>query len=171
MLHSEGIRRLGGRGTCVGLIVVASSVVLAAPAAAVVHSKELSAPSPPAAGHYSIQLSGREVPEGGDPDGQGAAKLDLNPQQETACFSISWSGLRGEVTALHLHQAAQGNEGPHWIDFFNNQHFPGSNSMASGCVPAARDKINAVINNPSAYYLNLHSTAFEKGALRGQLTP
>lgn len=161
-------------GTCLSLMFVASSVVLAAPAAAAVHGKESSAPPPPlppAAGHYSIKLSGREVPEGGDPDGQGSAKLDLNPQQEQACFSISWSGLHGDVTALHLHEAAQGNEGPHWIDFFNNQHFPGSNSMASGCVPAARDKINAVISNPARYYLNLHSTAFEKGAIRGQLTP
>jgi hypothetical protein len=120
-------------------------------------------------GHFSIQLTGREVPDGGDPDGQGSATLDFNPEKEQVCFTITWTRLRGEVTALHLHVAARGSEGPHWIDFFNNQKFPGAQSTAAGCIPTPRDKIDAVINRPADYYLNVHSTTFEKGALRGQL--
>ncbi len=123
----------------------------------------------PRAGQFSTQLTSREVPGGGDPNGRGSAQLNLDIHQETACFTIRWSGLAGGVTALHLHVAVPGSEGPHWIDFFNNQHFPGSLNEGSGCVPTARDKIQAVIDNPSAYYLNLHSTAHEKGAIRGQL--
>jgi hypothetical protein len=119
--------------------------------------------------HFSIQLTGQEVPGGGDPDGQGSATLDFNQQKDEVCFTINWTRLTGAVTALHLHAAARGSEGPHWIDFFNNQSFPGAQSTASGCVATPRDKINAVINHPADYYLNVHSTTFEKGAIRGQL--
>ncbi|MDQ4011350.1 MAG: CHRD domain-containing protein, partial [Actinomycetota bacterium] len=58
---------------------------------------------------------------------------------------------------------------PHWIDFFNNQNFDGDQGKASECVRSTRERIEAVINDPSAYYLQLHSTAFDKGAVRGQL--
>jgi hypothetical protein len=120
-------------------------------------------------GHFSVSMTPGEVPGGGDPGGQGSGELNLNAQQQTACFTINWKGLAGEVTALHLHVAGAGSEGPHWIDFFNDQHIPGAAGKASGCVPTTADKIRAVIDNPANYYLNVHSTAFTKGALRGQL--
>ncbi|MDQ3764300.1 MAG: CHRD domain-containing protein [Actinomycetota bacterium] len=152
-------------GVC--LAFVSAILVLAGPTSAAAHVG--SSAYQPRDGHFSVQLTGRDVRGGGDPDGQGSARLNLDAQQETACYTVTWSGLRGDVTAFHLHVADRGSEGPHWIDFFNDQRFPGSHNEASGCVPATRDKIRAVIENPSAYYLNVHSTAFEKGALRGQL--
>jgi hypothetical protein len=165
-VQHKGTRTMGRAAVC--LASVSSILVFAGPASASAH--EVS-PAPQAGnGHFSIQLTGGEVPGGGDPDGQGSATLDLNPQKEEACFNITWSRLRGQVTALHLHAAARGSEGPHWIDFFNNQSFPGAQSTATGCVPTPRDKINAVIDHPADYYLNVHSTAFQNGAIRGQLT-
>jgi hypothetical protein len=32
-----------------------------------------------------------------------------------------------------------------------------------------QDKIQTVIHDPSGFYLNMHSTEFPKGAIRGQL--
>lgn len=166
MLHSSrGARGLGRVGLC--FACVSSILVLAGPASATVPA--VSSTLQDQAGHFTVQLSGREVPEGGDPDGQGSGQLDLNEQQQKACFTIDWKGLKGEVTALHLHVAARGSEGPHWIDFFNNQNFPGADGKSSACVPATGEKIRAVIDNPASYYLNVHSTAFTAGALRGQL--
>lgn len=155
--ESRALSRIG-----LGLAGISSVLVLAGPTAAAAVFQDR-------AGHFTVQLSGREVPEGGDPGGQGSGQLDLNAQQQTACFTIHWEGLKGEVTALHLHIAARGSEGPHWIDFFNNQHIPGTDGKSSGCVPATQDRIRAVIDNPTAYYLNVHSTAFVTGAIRGQL--
>jgi CHRD domain len=157
-------RTIGGVGVC--LVSVSSILVLTGPASA---AHEVGAAYQTENGHFSVQLSGRDVPGGGDPDGQGSSTLDLDPREEKACFTISWSRLDGEVTAFHLHAAARGSEGPHWIDFFNDQRFPGAQNNTSNCVPAPRDKINAVINRPADYYLNVHSTAFVKGAIRGQL--
>lgn len=158
----KGTRAMGRVGAC---LVAASSILVFTGPASTAHEVR------PAyqAGNFSVELTGEAVPGGGDPDGQGSATLDLNPQREEACFTITWSRLRGEVTALHLHVAAPGSEGPHWIDFFNDQRFPGAQNMTSGCVPTPRDKIDAVISRPTDYYVNVHSTAFEKGAIRGQL--
>jgi hypothetical protein len=165
MQYAKIARAMGRVGVC--LASVSSFLALVGPTSAAAH--EVRPAYQVGTGHFSIQLAGKEVPEGGDPDGQGSATLDLNPQKEESCFTITWSRLRGKVTALHLHVAGRGNEGPHWIDFFNNQSFPGEHSMASGCVSSPRDKIVAVINHPADYYLNVHSTTFEKGAIRGQL--
>jgi hypothetical protein len=166
MLHDKsgarGLTRIG-----LGFACVSSVLVLAGPTSAA--ADEVSSVRNDRAGHFTVQLSGQEVPEGGDPNGQGSGQLNLNAQQQTACATINWKGLAGNVTALHLHIAARGSEGPHWVDFFNDKDFPGADGTFSGCVPAAQDKIRAVIDNPASYYLNVHSTAFAKGAIRGQL--
>jgi hypothetical protein len=165
MWHGAGTRRMVRVGAC--LAFVSSILVVAGPAS--VAAPGGSPAYQPGDGQFSVQLNGKEVPGGGDPDGRGSAQLKFDAQQNTACFTISWSGLDGEVTALHLHEAVPGSEGPHHIDFFNNQHFPGSLTDGSGCVPTTPEKIQAAKVNPAAYYLNLHSTAHEKGAIRGQL--
>ncbi|MDQ3899015.1 MAG: CHRD domain-containing protein [Actinomycetota bacterium] len=127
-------------------------------------------------GYFSVQLTGHEVPGGGDPTGQGLARLDLDPEHELACFVIPWRKLDGAVTDLRLYAAPRGREGPQWIDFFADQQFPGAENTVSGCVHvsgshgmSSQDKIQTVIHDPSGFYLNMHSTEFPKGAIRGQL--
>ncbi len=165
--HSRGARRLGRVGLC--LASVTSILVFASAASATAH--EVSPTYLDQNGHFAVPLTPGEVPDGGDPGGQGSADLNLNMQLKQACFSINWKGLkaRSQVTALHLHVAGPGSDGPHWIDLFNDQHLPGEDGKATGCVPTTEDKIQKVIANPAGYYLNLHSDAFTKGALRGQL--
>lgn len=169
MQHREGIRRMGRVGACLAFVSSILVLTLPTPAAA----DEV---GPAGYGYFSVQLSGKQVPGGGDPDGQGYARLDLDPEHETACLVTTWKKLEGAVTALHLHAGHRGSEGPHWIDFFNDKHFPGTRNTVSGCVHvdgshgmSPRDKIQAVIQDPSSFYLNIHSTAFENGAIRGQL--
>lgn len=147
---------------------VSSVVALGAPGSAV--AGEVGAVLQDRAGNFIVQLNGQDVPEsGGDLGGHGSSQLELKAQEQTACVTASWKGLQGEVTALHLHVAAVGSEGPHWVDFFNDKRLPGADGQFSDCVPMAQDKIRSVIDNPTGYYLNVHSTAFPKGALRGQL--
>ena len=163
--HSRGTRELGRVGLCFAFI--SPILVLAGSTSAAAH--EIGPMYQDQNGRFTVQLSPREVPEGGDPNGQGSAELNLSEQAKQACYSINWKGLKGEVTAFHLHAAAEGTEGPHWIDFFNDQHFPGADGKASGCVPATQQQIHAVIADPANYYLNVHSTVFPDGAIRGQL--
>ncbi|MGH3823332.1 MAG: CHRD domain-containing protein [Pseudonocardiaceae bacterium] len=130
----------------------------------------------PGYGYFSVQLTGREVPGGGDSDGQGYVRLDLDPEHETACFVTKWRRVNGAVTAFRLHAGHRGSVGPRRIDFFNGKHFDGRQNTVTGCVHvdgspgmSSREKIEAVIRNPSGFYLSLHSTEFEDGAIRGQL--
>ncbi|MGH3753795.1 MAG: CHRD domain-containing protein [Pseudonocardiaceae bacterium] len=120
-------------------------------------------------GHFSIRLTPEEVATGGNPGGSGEARLDLDQARETACYFLEWRGLKGDVTAAHLHVGPRLQDGPHVIDFFNDQHFAGRRSTASGCVRSSQDTIQAIIGNPSGYYINIHTTEFKPGAIRGQL--
>ena len=158
MQLSKSARGMGRIGAC---LAFASSAAVLAGATPVWAQQD--------AAQFTIALSNQENVNVGDADGQGSARLDLDPQQGMACYEITWKKLDGAVTAFHLHAARRGSDGPHWIDFFNDQNFDGQQGEASDCVRSTREKIEAVINDPSAYYLQLHSTAFDKGAIRGQL--
>ena len=169
MHHRQGTRRNRRVAACLAFISSILVLTLPTPAAA-------DEAGPEGYGYFSVQLTGHDVPHGGDPEGQGYARLDLDPQHQTACFDIKWKRLDGAVTAFHLHAAPRGSEGPRWIDFFNDKHIAGARNTVSGCVQVnashgmtPRDKIQAVIQNPSGFYLNVHSTKYEHGAIRGQL--
>jgi hypothetical protein len=47
---------------------------------------------------------------------------------------------------------------------------PGADGKSSGCAPAARTLVSAMLAQPASYYVNVHTAEFEAGAVRGQLT-
>lgn len=162
-------------GAC---LAVASSILLAAalPSAAAAYPDERAQRD----SAFSIRLVPEEVRGGGDRGGIGFARLALNEARETACYFIEWRDLEGYVTAAHLHVAPRGKDGPHAIDLFNDKHFTGKREATWGCVRveddrgheghmSAREKIRDIIENPEDFYLNVHSTKYEHGAIRGQL--
>ncbi len=127
-------------------------------------------------GEFSVPLVSWEVPGGGDRGGDGFARITLDEAEERACYFIGWRELEGRVTAAHLHFAPRDRNGPHAIDFFNDAHFDGERDGAFGCVRvtddrrvSARDKIRYIIDNPEDFYINIHTTRFRDGAIRGQL--
>lgn len=165
MQHRSSIWKLGLVGTC--LAFASSFLVFAQPASAATHETD-----PVRQEHFrhiAVYLSGKELRDGGDSKGWGMARLDFDPDRETVCYLLSWRDLDGVVTAFHLHAAPRGHDGPHWVDFFNGQHFDGKWSDTSGCVHTPRGKILDVINAPSDYYVNVHTSAHKEGSLRGQL--
>ncbi|MDQ4011685.1 MAG: CHRD domain-containing protein, partial [Actinomycetota bacterium] len=91
MQLSKGARGMGRVGAC---LAFASAVVLAG-------STPASAQQDGA--QFTVALSGQEGVNGGDADGQGSARIDLDPQRGTACYEITWKKLDGAVTAFHLH--------------------------------------------------------------------
>ncbi|MBA2472591.1 MAG: hypothetical protein DLM61_12415 [Pseudonocardiales bacterium] len=118
---------------------------------------------------FSIQLTGDEVRDGGDRDGDGVARLDLDPKNERICYVITWRGLEGHVTDFHIHSAPRHNDGPVFVDLFNDRRFHGESNTVADCVHSDRSKIRDIIDEPSDYYLMLHTTPHHAGALRGQL--
>jgi hypothetical protein len=130
--------------------------------------------SPAGAGNggrpLSTTLTGaEEAPGPGDPDATGQADLRLNQGKERVCFDVSWAGIDGTVFAGHIHIAPPGVPGPIVVGLFTGS-FAGTDAV-SGCVENVdRATIKAIRQDPSAYYVNVHSQPnFANGAVRGQL--
>ena len=118
----------------------------------------------------STALTGaEEAPGPGDPNATGQADLRLNQGQNEVCFEISWANVDGEVFAGHIHVGPLGSPGPVVVTLFTGA-FPGTGS-ASGCAQDVDgDLIKAIRQDPTAYYVNVHSRPnFPGGAVRGQL--
>lgn len=107
-----------------------------------------------------------EVPGPGDTDGAGSAVLRLNPGQETICWKISVSNITLPATAAHIHVGTAGVAGP--VDVTLSA--PDASGLATGCTLVARDNILEIIRNPDEYYVNVHTSDFPAGAVRGQLS-
>jgi hypothetical protein len=119
---------------------------------------------------FATTLTGAaEVPPA-DPDASGSASIILNQGLGTVCFDLSWENVDGTVFAAHIHLAPAGVNGPIVVPLFAGS-FGGTDS-ASGCIEDVdRDLIKAIRQDPSAYYVNVHSTPnFPGGAIRGQLS-
>lgn len=111
-------------------------------------------------------LSGaNEVPDEGDPDGSGTVHLRLNPGQGEICYSMMTLNVE-DVFAGHIHSGAAGVNGAVVVNLGLDASYDGS---AEACVEASRALISRIIRNPSDYYINVHSTGWPSGAVRGQL--
>ena len=118
---------------------------------------------------FTTTLTGaNEVPGPGDPDASGTASLTLNVGQGEVCFDLAWAAIDGTVVAAHIHAAQAGVAGPVVVPLFSGG-FAGTDS-ASACVSADRSLLLAIVQSPQNYYVNVHSTVFPAGAVRGQLS-
>ena len=145
------------------LTVVVGALVIALASAAVAIADDGGRP-------FTTALTGAaEAPRPGDPDASGQAKLTLNQGQNEVCFSLSWADVDGEVFAGHIHVAPAGSPGPVVVTLFTGS-FTGTDAV-SGCAENVdADLIKAIRQDPSAYYVNVHSRPdFPGGAVRGQL--
>jgi len=102
----------------------------------------------------------------GDPDGIGSALITLNHGKGEVCWELDVSNLTLPATASHIHQAAPGIRGPIVVSLSAPDASGGSAGCASG---VDRDLIQDILINPESYYVNVHTTDYPPGAVRGQL--
>jgi len=141
-----------------GLVVLAAVPALALPSAALAAHD-----GPPT----DTDLTGAaEVPGPGDPDASGFASLSLRGSG-TICYDVSWADVDGAVVAGHIHVGSADVAGPVVVPL------PGVSGEGTGgvsdCTTADPDLVKAIRRDPSSYYVNVHSTVFPAGAIRGQL--
>jgi hypothetical protein len=124
---------------------------------------------------FSVSLTGAaEQPGPGDPDASGSAQLRLNPGQGTVCYTLTVTGVEDPaadppvtLTGAHIHEITMPNgTGPVRVPLA----VPTGGSV-TGCVAnVSRALIRDILVNPEDYYVNVHSTAFPAGAVRGDLS-
>jgi hypothetical protein len=110
-------------------------------------------------------LGSNEVPGPGDADGAGTAQIRLRQGEGRVCFKIAVTNIVLPATGAHIHSGAVGVAGPIVVGLTP----PGLNGMSEGCVTASRAVVNAILGAPASYYVNVHTTDFPNGAIRGQL--
>jgi CHRD domain len=136
------------------IVVLAAMLVLAAPASAAVKRLE-------------ANLSGsQETAPGGDPDGTGTAKLRLDRAKKKVCFTIRVGNI-DDVQAAHIHRGAKGVAGGIEVELIGA---PKSGERFTGCAKNVKKRlISEMLDKPRRFYVNVHTTDYPGGAVRGQL--
>jgi CHRD domain len=115
-------------------------------------------------------VGSEEAPGPGDANatGSGRVKIPRVNSNSRLCFKLSWADIDGTVTMAHIHRGAAGVAGPVVVTLFM-ENMPGTGD-AQGCIRGVdSDLTKDIRQNTTNYYLNIHSTVFPPGAIRGQL--
>ncbi|HSK14614.1 MAG TPA: 5'-nucleotidase C-terminal domain-containing protein, partial [Gaiellaceae bacterium] len=143
-----------------------SAFVLAFATALVLSASALAAGGSGGAPRVAMLSGSFEVPGPGDPDGAGRAEITLNPGQRKVCWSMEVSGITLPAAAAHIHRGAVGVAGPVLVTLGT----PGADGKATGCATGiARALVANMANFPERFYVNVHTSDFPGGAVRGQL--
>lgn len=141
----------------VGVVLLAALLTVVLPAAAG------SASGAPRVANMSGNF---EAPGPGDPDGTGFASIRLNAGQRTVCWELRAADITLPASAAHIHRGAVGEPGPVVVTLSP----PSADGRSSGCANGVqRALINEIIDFPQRFYVNVHTSDFPGGAIRGQL--
>jgi hypothetical protein len=115
---------------------------------------------------FTVALTGAaERPGPGDPDGSGTARLSVNPGQAEVCYTLTVENVGLPATGAHIHVGDVESPGPVVVALAP----PDATGTSSGCVTADRDLLRSILTDPDSFYVNVHTSAFPAGAVRGQL--
>lgn len=107
-------------------------------------------------------------PGAGDPTGRGVATVAVSVADRRVCLEISVEGVLLPAVGAHIHEGVIGVNGPIVITL----PAPHADGRSQGCVrgldPGLLQRLAA---SPADFYVNVHTSEFPNGAVRGQLAP
>jgi len=117
--------------------------------------------------NFSTTLSGaNEVPPA-DPDGTGTAAVTIDMPNGQICYMLSVQNIALPAVAAHIHRGAAGEKGAVVVPF---NLAPDASGNAVSCVKVDSALLNDIATNPAGFYVNVHSSEFPDGAIRGQVS-
>jgi len=124
------------------------------------------AAAPALAQSFSATLNGAsEKPAAADPKATGSAKVTVKDTQ--VCYDLNVKDLSAAPIAAHIHKGGPDVAGPVVVPLSP----PDASGKSQGCVNADAAVAKDIAANPAGYYVNVHTTQYKAGAIRGQLTP
>ena len=114
------------------------------------------------------ELSGAQEVPPADPDGSGTATFSVNPGIGEICFTVTSENITLPVVAAHINPGEAGAVGSPLV-FLLAADVSDADGNFSGCTTVDHATAKDILKRPSAYYVNLHTTDFPGGAIRGQL--
>ncbi len=130
---------------------------------------------------FTTGLNGaQEIPGPGDADGTGSASITVDPALGSGlqlCYNLMVSNITLPAAAAHIHEAMPGAAGPVVVTLGT----PDGTGAAVGCAadgdfnlansgdPDIATLLADIVANPGDYYVNVHTSDFAAGAVRGQL--
>jgi RNase P/RNase MRP subunit p29 len=116
----------------------------------------------PGAGCLGATLSGAQEVPPNTSTASGSGVFALSADRTTLVYDIAFSGLTSTETVQHIHRAAAGANGP---VVFNLSPGSPKNGVIT-LTPTQADDLQAGL-----YYVNIHSTTYPGGEIRGQIVP
>jgi len=116
---------------------------------------------------FNTTLSGaNEVPPA-DPDGIGTATVTVDNATSQICYTLAVQNIALPATAAHIHRGAAGVKGDVVVPF---DVAPDASGNATSCVNVDPTLLQEIASNPAGFYVNVHSSEFPDGAVRGQVS-
>ena len=103
-------------------------------------------------------------PAAGDPEGTGTATITLR-DGGSVCWDITVADITLPAIAAHIHEGGPDVNGPIVVPLGG----PDATGASVGCAVAEAALVEAIAANPAGFYVNVHTTDFPSGAVRGQL--
>jgi hypothetical protein len=123
------------------------------------------AAAPAAASDFRAMLNGDGLLPAGDSDGWGRINIDVDDTLNLVCADIEVRSL-GEVTATQIMRGEPGHGSP--VVNLDTPDDDGDEDDCDTIGDALADEIQA---NPGEFYVEIRTTDFPHGAIRGQLEP
>jgi hypothetical protein len=101
----------------------------------------------------------------GDLDGSGLGSVTVDTDANRVCWEITSAGIDLPAILAHIHRGVLDVNGPIVVTFTP----PDAAGESRDCVPVDSALADEIVANPAGFYVNVHTTPFPAGAIRGQL--
>lgn len=114
---------------------------------------------------FRATLSGSNVPGGGDRDGWGRLRFEIDNTTHRLCADLEVRSI-AEVTSAQIYRGREGEPGEPVARLERPR-----DDDSYDCKQIGTDLAQEIQSNPSAFYVSVATSDYPNGAIRGQLGP
>ena len=114
-------------------------------------------------------IGANETPPNASP-ATGSVDITVDTGANDVLFTLTFVNLVGPSTAAHIHEGIAGLAGPVKVPLPLGSASGLTSATTSGTgTPIGGFNVADIVSNPTGFYVNLHSSVFPGGEIRGQI--